>query len=247
MLQIQHYKHYFVIAMKIFFISVISILIAFAIIIIIKSSDNYPNLPTFNNTFAQNQPVLPDRMVLNVPFTCQAPTHSWDWIHENSCEEASIIMVDYYLQNKLLNEKLAEQEIQNLHQFQLKNYHGHNDLTIEKTAQLAKGYFQVDVKIIDKISIKKIKHEIAQNHPVIVPGLAKNLPNPYYPYPGYHMVVIIGYDGDQFITNDPGIGRGSNYRYDQKTVINFIEDLNSNEKNGLVLSLLPLRGAASSF
>jgi hypothetical protein len=71
------------------------------------------------------------------------------------------------------------------------------------------------------------------------------LKNPYYSGDGpwYHMIVVIGYDGTSFITNDVGTKRGAQYHYTYDTLINAIHDwtgtddmIATGSKNALVLS-----------
>jgi len=75
-----------------------------------------------------------------------------------------------------------------------------------------------------------IKKEIAAGHPVIVPAAGKVLPNPNFTNggPNYHMLLIIGYDQTDFITNDPGTRNGKNFRYTYDGLINAIHDWNPN-------------------
>jgi hypothetical protein len=48
---------------------------------------------------------MPEKILISVPFASQAPFAVWDEIHEEACEEASLVMVKYYLDKKALTPK----------------------------------------------------------------------------------------------------------------------------------------------
>ena len=65
-------------------------------------------------------------------------------------------------------------------------------------------------------TLDNIKNFVLRGHPVIVPIMGNILKNPYYPYPGYHMLTVIGFTEDKIITNDNGTRHGKNYPYDNE-------------------------------
>jgi hypothetical protein len=71
--------------------------------------------------------IIPEFVNLEIPFISQAPYAIWDELHDNACEEAAIIMVYYYLNKKELTKEIAEQEILNMVDWQIKNWGGHFD------------------------------------------------------------------------------------------------------------------------
>jgi uncharacterized protein YvpB len=81
-----------------------------------------------------------------------------------------------------------------------------------------------------------IKDELANGRPVIVGAAGKILPNPNFRNggPNYHMLVVIGYDKNGFITNDPGTRKGQDFRYSFSDLFNAIHNWESNNiLNGL--------------
>src|SRR5262245_4045155 len=54
---------------------------------------------------------MPTSMNLDVPFASQAPFGDWSQPYQDACEEASIIMVHYYLTGKTLTRELMKEEI----------------------------------------------------------------------------------------------------------------------------------------
>lgn len=162
--------------------------------------------------------VIKETELLDVPFIPQAPFANWD-VHENSCEEAAVLMTIYYLEGKDLSRQEADLLIKDMIGYQVSNYGAQRDLSIADLSEFLDEYYddKYDVEIFD-ISEEEVKKQISSGNPVIVPALSKFLPNPYYPHPGYHMIDIIGYDGVQYITNDPGTKNGKHLKYYWKDI-----------------------------
>jgi hypothetical protein len=78
-----------------------------------------------------------------------------------------------------------------------------------------------------------IKKELAKGNPVIVPTAGRQLHNPNFRQPGpiYHMLVVKGYEGDNFITMDVGTRNGYNYVYGQKVLFHAIADWQNDAPN----------------
>ncbi len=175
--------------------------------------------------------VIPASCDLEVPFTCQSPYQNWNMPWQEACEEASLIMLDHYLKDEYLNleipKDVANQEILDMVDWQLANWGGHFDLKAEDIARLAKeyyGYKNVEVKY--DITIDDIKKELAQGNAVLVPTAGQMLANPHFTAPGpvYHNLVIVGFDENGFITNDPGVWQGFKFRYTFDNLYNAIHD-----------------------
>lgn len=177
---------------------------------------------------------LPERFSIKVPFTTQAPLVNWDNAHEEACEEASLIMVHHFVdKTTIISKESAETEIQDLLKYETENGFA-IDVTVKELNQIAKGYYSLNKgRVVTNATIEKIKTEIAANRPVIIPAAGKMLGNPNFQNGGpiYHMLVITGYEGDEFITNDPGTRKGENYRYKQDVLFAAIHDWNSEDIN----------------
>lgn len=175
---------------------------------------------------------IPDKIDLQVPFLTQAPLTNWDDLHNDACEEAALIGVIKYLKNyQSINKEEAENEIQNLVNWQIENFGGHYDLPVEKVGEMIKKYFKrkTDIYYDANVTIDSIKQNVNQNSPVIVPLAGRLIDNPYYRSPGpvYHMLIIRGYDDkkQEFITNDVGTKRGEGFRYNYQILYNAIHDM----------------------
>lgn len=166
-------------------------------------------------------------LIENVPFQSQAPFANWDELHDEACEEASVILVEWWRKDRgNINAQTMDEEILSLVDWQVKNWGGHQDLTVKETAQMAESFYGLILKPRYDITIEDIKEEIAQGRPVIVPAAGRLLGNPYFRSPGpiYHMVVAIGYNGNQIIVQDVGTKRGDHYVYSEKILFNAIHD-----------------------
>jgi hypothetical protein len=190
---------------------------------------------TSNNTnVAPISTPLPSKVLINVPFTTQAPLGVWDAYHEEACEEASLIMIKYYLDKKPLNPNLAEQEIQGMIAFEIKTYGDYKDTTAQQNVQLAADFYGIhNLKVVYDINKDDLKKQLALGKPIIVPAAGQLLGNPNFTPPGpvYHNLVLVGYDGNTIITNDPGTRNGQNYRYDIDVLYNAIHDFPGQPEN----------------
>jgi len=180
----------------------------------------------------ENRAGVPAEINLAVPFAAQAPYRIWDAVHEETCEEASLLMVDaYYKKIKKITPATAEAGLLKLVDYQKKIFGFFEDTDAAQTARLLKDYFGYkNVAVTYNINIEDIKKELAAGRPVIVPAAGKLLGNPYFRGggPDYHMLVIKGYTKDGFfITNDPGTRRGADYLYKFDKLYQAIDDWDS--------------------
>jgi hypothetical protein len=193
---------------------------------------NSGDIPIINLSLGNTEPTpevtqQPTKALLNAPFTSQAPTGVWDELHNAACEEASLIMADAYLKGTKLDSATAEKQIQEMVDWQIKNFGSHHDLTLAETNQLAQAYFNDQNFWLEKnITVDAIKTALNNGHVVILPMAGRLLKNPYFRSPGpyYHMLLVIGYDGNKFITNDPGTKRGEHYVYSADVLFNALHD-----------------------
>jgi len=168
---------------------------------------------------------------LDVPFLSQAPFGIWDPLHEDACEEASLIMVKHFLEKDgNLTSTSGDAEIRKMIQYEEQNNYGIS-ITLEQLNQIAKNYAGMQTgRVKNNATIEDIKKELAAGRPVIVPAAGKILPNPNFRNggPNYHMLVIKGYDKNGFITNDPGTRKGEGFRYAFNDLYNAIHDWDAN-------------------
>ncbi len=191
-------------------------------------------LPVENNSSNQTPVTIPGKIIIKVPFTSQAPFKIWDVRHEEACEEASLIMLHAYLNDISLTPASAEKEIQDMIDFEIKNYGGYKDTSIEQDIKLYYDFYPPagesaegkKLKAIYDFDKNNLKEELAKGDPIIIPAAGRELGNPNFTSPGpiYHNLVIVGYSGNEIITNDPGTRKGEGYRYDIDILYNAIHD-----------------------
>jgi len=175
---------------------------------------------------------IPDEIMLKVPFLSQAPFANWDALHEDACEETSLIMLKYFSDQKTtISKDSGEKEIQTLVKYEEKNGYGVS-ITLKELAQVAGDFFGMKNSRIEyNVSVEDIKKELAFGKPVIIPAAGKILPNPNFRNGGpvYHMLVLKGYDRDGFISNDPGTRKGEGFRYTFEDLFFAIHDWNGQD------------------
>lgn len=184
---------------------------------------------------------LPSQVYLKVPFMVQAPFAKWDPLHEDACEETSLLIVKHYLDKTDFSSKAeADKEIIDFTNYVEQSGYGLS-ITLQELNQLALDRYRLSGKVKTNITVEDIKKELANGHPVIVGAAGKILPNPYFSNGGpvYHMLVVTGYDEKGFITNDPGVRQGENFRYTYDDLYNSIhnwdpQDIMKGEKAMLV-------------
>lgn len=168
---------------------------------------------------------LPRSVQIDVPFVSQAPFANWDDLHQEACEEMSFLLVKHYLEGTAVNPEIAERELQDMVAWMTANGYSY-DVTAEQLAGVIEEKYGMKATVTYDISIDDIKRELAKGNPVILPLAGQRIGNPYFSGDGppYHMLVVTGYDSDEFITNDVGTKRGEDFKYPQQTLFDAIHD-----------------------
>ncbi len=168
---------------------------------------------------------VPTELELAVAFAPQAPFGRWDGLHQEACEEASMIIVSRYFSGQSLNHSIMEEEIQKLIAWEAAQDY-RVDLTATEAVAVLADYFGLSARVEPEATIDRIKYELSLGNLIIVPAAGRELGNPYFQTPGpiYHMLVIKGYNQREFITNDVGTKRGDGFRYPYDRLIAAIHD-----------------------
>jgi hypothetical protein len=183
------------------------------------------------------QPVIKDSAVISVPYTVQAPLANWN-IHENSCEEAAILMYHYFLDKlsvpgTVIPAQNANIELTKMVDWQKSHYGREKDLTLTETGQLAKDYYGYNFEVKKNITADDIKLAISEGHLVVVPVMTQSLQNSHYSAGNvYHELLIKGYDSTGVITNDAGVKEGENWHYTWEILWNAIDAQTPKLKQG---------------
>ncbi|MDP3730917.1 MAG: C39 family peptidase [bacterium] len=163
---------------------------------------------------------------MEVQFTSQAPFGVWDHLHDEACEEASILMAYAWANEVVLDPQLADGELKKLAEWQAANFGFFESTTAEQTARLAKEFYGLNVDLINNPTREEIKKKLDEGNLVVMGMAGRLLGNPHFKPPGpvYHMLIIKGYDHAGFFTNDPGTKYGKNYYYSYDTIMNSAHD-----------------------
>lgn len=167
-----------------------------------------------------------------IPYTSQAPYANWSQPWQDTCEEASIVMVDNFYQGKTykkIPKKDAKAQISRLLDIKNKYYGKSLDEDAQEVVDLINNFFNWEARVVENPTLEETKAELDSGRPVIVPVYGKALKNIYFRNggPDYHMLVLSGYDDvkKQFITKEPGLTTlGLDFRYKYATIMNAMHD-----------------------
>ncbi len=180
--------------------------------------------PTLLATPSSTLSVVPKSIVLPVPFTIQAPDGDWSEPWAEGCEEAALLMVEAYRQGNhddRLPVASTKAAIKGLVDWQIEHYGAHQDLPVEKIADLARQSLKDrSTRVVVSADLEDLKAELRSGNPVILPAAGQLLKNPYFKTPGppYHVMVVIGYDPLGFIVQENGTRQGFHYHYPYSTI-----------------------------
>jgi hypothetical protein len=190
---------------------------------------------------------MPDHILLQVPFTTQAPLNNWAQ-HQESCEAATLTMLlSYWRQDRsvVIDARSADSAIA-----QIDAWKPQPDLTNTMLGDLAQLHFGYSYRIVPN-DPKVIAEQLAAGRPLIAEVRTHGLGNTHYP--GYtshyeqtgwsvpHFVLIIGYDSTGVWLNDPGISWGRGYHISYNQLTHAIDDLDQHHpilSQGQVLLLI---------
>ena len=170
---------------------------------------------------------LPLEINLDVPFYPQAPDADWGMPWQEACEEASLILAYYYVKDQSLSKEKFKEDVWGMVNWQNENYGGYIHTSTAQNAEILKEYFGYeDFEIVDNPTIEDMKKALASGYPIVAPFAGRMMKNPFFTAPGpyYHVIVIKGYDGKNFITNDVGTRRGHNFIYSYENTMSSLHD-----------------------
>ena len=174
---------------------------------------------------------LPKKHLINTAFVPQAPEKNWDEPWQNACEEAALLTIDYYYQNKSPDIQTIKTDLQSL----IKTS---NDIGVSEMSNYLPQYKPI---IINNPTIDNLKEYLAKNIPIIVPTNGKILfkENKFFNNQGpeYHNIVLLGYDDNKqkFTVHDVGTQHGAYFKYSYKLLMESIMDKSSTTKQILIL------------
>jgi hypothetical protein len=190
---------------------------------------------------------LPPQVLLQVPFTTQAPLNNWAQ-HQESCEAATLTMLVSYWQHSsavVIDPRAADASIN-----QIDKWKSQPDLNVTMMGQLAEQHFGYAYRIVPN-DPKVIAEQLSAGRPLIAEVRTHALGNSRYPgysthyeqngYSVPHFILIIGYDSTGVWLNDPGISWGRGYHISYAQLAHAIDSLDQHHPSlnqGQVLLLL---------
>ena len=204
-------------------------------------------IPTIGPGTQASPVVLPDRILLQVPFTTQAPLKNWA-AHQESCEAANLTMLWLYWNHSqavVIDPQTADNYIHTID-----GWKPQPDLNVTMMGQLAEQRWGYAYRILPNTP-QVIAEQLSAGRPLLAEVRTHGLGNPRYP--GYsshfeqtgwsvpHFVTIIGYDKTGVWLNDPGISLGRGYHITYAQLTHAIDDLDRHHpalNQGQVLLLI---------
>ena len=190
---------------------------------------------------------LPDHVLLQVPFTTQAPLNNWAQ-HQESCEAANLTMLRLYWEKDssvVIDPHAADASIATID-----SWKPAADLDDTQVGELAKQHWGYAYRLVPN-DPQVIAQQLAAGRPLLAEVRTHGLGNSHYP--GYsnhyeqtgwsvpHFVTIIGYDSTGVWLNDPGISWGRGYHITYAQLTHAIDDLDQHHpalSQGQVLLLI---------
>lgn len=168
---------------------------------------------------------IPDYFLNKTAFIPQAPEKNWDQPWQDACEEAAILTVKYYFENKTPDTKTLLEDYK-----LILSKSREFSINLAQMSQIASDLYGYDSKIIDSPDTDTIEKYLSQGHILIAPANGKILyqENKYFKNggPEFHDIVILGYDHNkkQFIVHDVGTQFGAYFKYSYKVLMDSLQD-----------------------
>ena len=189
----------------------------------------------------------PSQILLQVPFTTQAPLNNWAQ-HQESCEAANLSMLVAYWKHDssvVIDPHAADASIR-----QIDGWKSQPDLNDTMLGDLAQEHFGYSYRLVPN-DPAVIAEQLAAGRPLLAEVRTHALGNSRYPgysnhyeQTGYsvpHFVTIIGYDSTGVWLNDPGISWGRGYHISYAQLTHAIDSLDQHHpalNQGQVLLLI---------
>lgn len=166
-------------------------------------------------------------VLLTVPFFMQAPFGVWEWPWQDFCEEASVVMSYSYVSGQTPTTLQAAYQMVKLAIFEMKTFGHEKDTGIEETEQMIRQFYGHNkTRIIENPTAEAIRDEVRKKNVVLVPVAGRVLENPHFQRggPRYHMFVVKGFEGSDFIVNEPGTKFGNSWKYSESNLMEAMHD-----------------------
>ncbi len=185
---------------------------------------------TIKSTETINPIIIPKEYdIQNMDFFSQAPHGNRNQPYQDACEEASLLIWQYYLNNITKTKAEYNKDLLAMVALEMEMLWYFESTTIMEMKQIINRRDPtIKAHIIEHPTIRDIEREISQNNVVVAPLYGKWLKNPHYALggPEYHFLVIKGYNQANFITHDVWTSRWENREYTKNIIMENIHDRN---------------------
>lgn len=111
--------------------------------------------------------------------------------------------------------------------FEMSAFGHEKDTTIVETEQILREFYGYEkTRIVENPTAEMIRDELRKKNLVLVPAAGRLLENPHFQRggPRYHMFVVKGFEGSDFIVNEPGTKFGNGWQYSEKNMMEAMHD-----------------------
>ncbi len=167
--------------------------------------------------------------IQNMDFFSQAPYWNWNQPYQDACEEASLLIGQYYIKWLTKTKEQYNKDLLNMVELEMEMLWYFESTTIMEMKQIINRRDpSISARIIEHPTIQDIEREISKNNVVVTPLYWKWLGNPHYALwgPEYHFLVIKWYTKDSFITHDVWTMHWANRNYNKNLIMENIHDQN---------------------
>lgn len=170
--------------------------------------------------------------VNTVPFISQAPYGVWDKPWSDYAEEASMLMASKWAKNETLNQATVPDELLAIGTWEGEQFGTSANTDALQTLRVLKEFLGLDAELSYSVDQESLKRALNEGKILLVPVNGKILANSHYgdPAPEFHMILIYGHEGENFLTHDPGTIRGDSTVYEIQKVLESIQDLNGEDR-----------------
>lgn len=175
----------------------------------------------------------PSSVNLDVPFFSQAPRGDWGMPYQEACEEASLLLALAYATGVDPTPEAFEKDLLSMVEWEVSYFGQYEHTSIDQTAEMARAFLGMNgeegapsVEVVINPSAGDLRAILARGEVIVAPFAGRFLGNPYFTGlgPVYHMLVIRGYKGDTFLTNDVGTRHGKSYKYNETVLMEALHD-----------------------
>lgn len=177
--------------------------------------------PAAQPTNQDLQTTLPSEFNIDMTFYSQAPYGNWNQPWQDSCEEASMLLIANAYNKSDWTRKQFNAEILKLVKWEVDTYGSYKENPVQQMVQTLKDQFNLSTVIHTDPTLEDVQKILTQGHFIIIPLAGKEIGNPNFQNggPPYHVIVIKGYKADQeIITEDVGTSHGEDYIYSWDTL-----------------------------